>query len=259
MKERQNLPSISRWISKYVWVLVVLLTGAFLLSKSLISIPSDSIGLVTKSGSESRIFGPGVHLKTPFLREVRVFEVGESSAFSRLRLHLRDGQPVDMAINWQYAVSPESAEKLAPIYRDRTTFLMQFLSPLMEESASQVIGEQDARSLIELRPTLANTIRERITATLARHKGAGGQPFIISIGLVVVSELKFSEGFYAAIDRKLVADSEIAALVTKAATINSVENGLQIEATRKWNGLLPMIITGQSTRMPWTSDQVSFE
>ena len=241
---------------------VVFLMGIgllFLFSSGLYSIvgPGTMGILVTLGKVSPTALQPGVHFKLPIVSSiipmsVRVnkFEMDETAASNDLQdVHTR------IAVNFH--VEPKDVSWVYSRIGTEETMMHSILSPVLSNTFKAVVAKYTAEELITKRNLVKAEIDSRLAKSLLNYKTV--------IDGVNITNFSFSPEFERAIERKQVAQQQALQaqyeldrakvkakqkIVTAQADANAMKLKqsvltpmlLQLEAIKKWNGILPSVV-----------------
>jgi prohibitin 2 len=237
-----------------------LIAGLFILNLVLdtfYSIPAGSRGvLVTFGQVDMQAKEPGLHVKAPFIQEVKITSVQTRKYQSDAAAASKDLQVVSATIAINYHLVPE----LVPVIYQNLggSYETNIIQPLEQESVKAITAQFTAEELI----TRREEVREKIRDLLKEKLG----PRYIQVEDISITNFDFSPSFNQAIEAKVTAEQNALASKNKLEQIKyeaqqrieqargeaeaikiqadaiRVQGGadyVRLQAINKWNGALP--------------------
>lgn len=178
-----------------VGVVVLLLSTLF---GAFYTIDAGNKGVVLRFGAVEREVGEGLHLKIPFIEDVKVYNARLRAVGVEGSGASKDLQSVHTAITVNFSINPE---QVGWIYTNLPAdFQTSIIQPNVSEIFKAVTAKYNVDELITKRETVKNEIAEMIKQRLAAYK--------LIVNNVSITNFVFSEQFNKAIEAKQVAEQE---------------------------------------------------
>lgn len=203
----------------------------------------------------------GLHLKIPFVQDVKWMDIKTQKYEADLTAASKDLQDVNTKIAINYHLAAESVPKL---YKEiGVDYAISVIQPLEQETNKAVASQFTAEELITKRDSVRQKMKDQLTEKLL--------PRGIIVEDVSIIDFKFSESFSAAIERKVTAEQDALTAKNKLEQVKfekeqtiakaegeakaieiqaraiQVQGGkdyVQLQAIARWNGVLPTFIGG---------------
>lgn len=228
--------------------------------KSFSIIPAGHIGVVTQFGKvQDFTFDEGLHIKSP-LTTVHKFSVQTSKVEAEASAASKDLQTVAAAIAVNYRLKADTVDEM---YRNvKGGYEVTIVAPAIQEVVKSVTAQYTADELITKRGDVSALIQSRLAERLSEYS---------IVEVVSITNFDFSESFNRAIEAKVTAEqdalasknkleqtkyeaeqtvvkakAEAESLRIQAEALASNEELVSLEAVRKWNGVLPSYVAGNS-------------
>lgn len=229
-------------------------------------IPTGHTGVVTTFGRvENVTLDSGLHLKAPWQSVIKMDNRVQKKS-TDLECFSRDIQEVKMLYTLNYQISKADAMKIyANIGRD---YYNTIIIPLISEAAKTMTAKYTAEELITNRTELAMSIESTLAENLKDYN--------ILLVSTSIENIDFTDAFTDAVEAKQVAQQNKLRTQTEADTkviqANADAQVRKIEADaeayvnttvsesltpeilqkmyyEKWNGVLPSVLTGDSSNL----------
>lgn len=236
----------------------------------LVVIDETERGVVRRLGKVSNVMEPGLNFRTPFIERVYKINVGtEKIEVEGVDAASKDQQTVTTSIALQFNVLPGSVRDLYVnnLYRD---YKERVIDPAIQDAVKASTAKFNASELITKRPE----VKEMMESILAERLGEVG----IHVSNLDVVNFEFSASFNAAIEQKVTAEQEalreknnlekvqfeaqqaierakaeaektrleVEALKLGSDLIEKIYAEAQLEAAKRWNGVLPTHMYGSA-------------
>lgn len=239
---------------------LIVLVGLIGFFSSFTIVGAGERGVITRLGKvQDRILDEGFHLKTPFIERVIHIDVTTQKAETDADAASRDLQSVDTTIALNYAVNPDSVNLLYQEYR--RDYVSRLISPAIQEAVKAGTAQFSAEELITKRSEVRDAIKSDLDSRL--------QPEGINVQSFSIVNFTFSKAFDDAIESKQVAEqkalqaerdlqrieieakqriaqaeAEAEAIRITAQALSQNADLVELEAVKKWNGVLPSYTGG---------------
>ena len=225
------------------------------------TIKTGERGVVTRFGKVQRSLDQGLHFKIPLIESVDKTNVQTQKEQTEASAASSDLQNVraTVAVNWN--VQPD---KVVDLYvKVGSKFGSTIIDPAIQEVVKAVTAKYTAEELITKRPQVTEDIQSQLYERLISND--------IVVTSVSIVNFDFSESFNEAIEAKVTAEQQALAqknkleqvkyeaeqrVVQSKAEAEAIKiqaealkenNGLvELEAVKKWNGVLPTTVTNGS-------------
>lgn len=237
-----DLPSISKWLSRaFPWVAGLAL-GAFLLFQCFLFVPPGQVGVSGGAeGQTGSVIPSGLHGQWPFGRGVQIVDVRAVSASAKVTAHLKDLQIVKFELHWQCSILKSGAARLVANYGRPEELIPKTVVPLVREAAEEVVASLTPEQFLASRGEFGARIKKRFLELLASAHPGDLAPPEVEIGEIAVVDLWFSDAFQKMMDRKLEAQNMAEVMAVEAAAVRRWPEILPLRAMEKWDGRLPLI------------------
>lgn len=237
--------------------LVLILLVAF---NPITIVHAGSRGVVTTFGQVSdRVLDEGIHLVNP-LSEVHMVVVQTMNVEAESTAASKDLQTVRATVVVNYHINPATVNRLYQTVQG--DYATNVITPAIQDSVKAATAGFTAEELITKRGEVSDAIKASLTEKLVQFA---------SVETVSITNFDFSESFNAAIEAKVTAEQDALAAKNKlaqteyeaqqtvvkataeaeslriqAAALKDNQDLVELEAVRKWNGILPTYMLGDS-------------
>lgn len=203
----------------------------------------------------------GIHFVMPFISHMKTMNVKTQKSNIRTQAFTKDIQQATLTYVLNYNLQPQNAHKM---YREvGKDYHDTILMPIVEGTIKDVIGRQQAQSLIGDREKVTNEIKVKLANELAKH--------YINVTDFQITNIGYSDVFEHAIEEKvtaeqealkarnktvqvqeearqkvLTAEAEAKSMEIRAQALAKNQSLVQYEAVKKWDGKLPEYMMGNS-------------
>ena len=260
----KKIVKISLYVA-LIFVIVMAFFGFFYIVSA-----GERAVLLTFGKPSMDAIGEGLHFKLPFVQKAIIMDVKTQKYQADLTASSRDLQDVKTTIAINYRVSPELTpqiyQTIGLAYADIVIY------PLEQEVNKGITAQFTAEELITKREDVRQKMKDSLTEKLLSRG--------ILVEEVSIVNFAFSESFSQAIEAKVTAEqnalgaknkleqvkyeaeqaitqaqgqAEAQSLLARSVTIQTIEYQrlqVQLEAIKKWNGILPQVTGGA---MPFIS------
>lgn len=257
-----NIPQIPLKRIYYIFtpVLVVFLFYVFV---PFTIVDTGHRGLVTRFGAVDRILLEGIHWKIPLFEQVREVDVRTTKLEVKTTGYSKDLQVVESTLALNYHLNPEAIGKL--FQEVGLEYELRIIDPALQESFKAVAANFTAQELIEQRPR----VKEQIRGSLVERLGLKH----VVVDDFSITDFAFSDQFETAVEAKqkaqqdalraenelkkvqfeaeqrvtqAKAEAEAIRIQAQAITQQGGSNYVQLKATEKWDGKLPVYMLGDT-------------
>ena len=232
-----------------ILVICVVLSLVFFIS-SYEAIDEGERGLVTRYGKTVKIIEPGLNY-VGIINDVTVFQTRNNRYEATANAGTIDLQTAVIQVAVNYEIDKASIDKIYNTFGK--DYIDRIFTQNVQESVKSVSAKYQASELITKRDKFKQEVIAKLTETVNKY---------VIITDVTINNIDFSPSFNAAIEQKVVAEQDAAkarnllekaraeaeAIKVQAEAIKSsggVEY-VQLEAIKKWNGVLPNYLMGDS-------------
>lgn len=178
-------------------------------------------GVQLRYGAITGIAKPGLHLKLPFVDEVKFVSVQtHTQVYDKLEAYSRDQQPATMRVSVSFHVPESDVKELYAQYGSIDALVDRLLSRKLPAELKNVFGGYNAISVIQDRTQFG------IDVSSAVKKGTTGPLLIDS---VQVEEIAFSQAYEDSIEKRMMAEVEIQ---TKRQNLDTEKINAEIAVTQ---------------------------
>ncbi len=249
--------------------------GIILVVNMFVIITAGERGVILRLGAvQNNILDEGFHFKIPFVERIKLVDVKIQKSETTLEASTRDLQNCDFTIALNYHLDPS---KVNTIYQTiGIQFKYRIIDPAVSEVVKAVASKYTAESLITKRDAVSKEIRLSLADKLKEYN--------IIVDNFSVVNFRFSDVFAVSIEAKQVAEQnalkaerdlqrikieaqqqiEQAKAEAKSLSLkrNEITDSLiklreiemQLEAIKKWDGVLPKVSSGAVPFINITSD-----
>ena len=217
-------------------------------------------GVLTRwSAVTGKVFGEGLFVRVPIADRVVIMDVKIQKEQVEASAASKDLQSVSSVVALNFHINPD---KVATIYQEvGADYKIRLIDPALQESVKASTAKYTAEELI----TKRELVREEIKAHLITKLPPRG----IEVDDFNIVDFNFSESFNVAIEAKVTAEQSALAARNKleqikfeaeqkvaeakgkaeairieAAALKDNPQVLQLRTLEKWNGQLPMVMSG---------------
>lgn len=255
--------TIKFWLS-----MVALLFGFIVMISSFEVVQTGEKGIVLRMGNLNRVMEPGLNWKIPLAERVITMNVKTQIIKSSEKAASNDMQDAftEVAVNFNIL-----DKNVKAIFIDvRNEYADKYIIPYVQEAVKAVTAEYTAEELITKRADVKTDITENLKLALAKVN--------INVTNISITDFNFSDEFNKAIEEKVTAEQEALkqanitkqeeekkkqeilkaqamaektrleaqALLMNSDLIDKIIAEAQLEAAKKWNGVLPTHMYGSA-------------
>lgn len=237
--------------------------------------PGERGIMVTMGKTSETVLGEGPHLKIPLFSYIRTMSVRVQKSEDETEAATKDMQRVGAKVALNWTINPESVGKMLREVGDETAIDSNIIAPAVSEVLKAATAKMTAEEVLIKRMELKHNIDEMLITRLGNY------------GLVVkdisLVNLSFTNEFNHAVEAKQIAeqqakqaeyvalkatqDAKAAIETAKGQAESSLTNAraqaeaqkllkqtltqelLQLEYLKKWNGVLPQVMSGSGSGM----------
>jgi regulator of protease activity HflC (stomatin/prohibitin superfamily) len=248
-------------IGKWVAVLAVVLILILWLNPFVVVGPGER-GVVVRLGAiQDGVLGEGLHFRIPLVEKVATVDVKTHKIEVTAPSYSKDLQNVDTKIALNYHLDPFSVHRL--LQKIGVDYEVRIISPAIQESVKAATAKFTAAELVSERSKVKEEIKAILIARL--------HPNFIEVDDFSIVDFEFAESFERAIDEKQIAEqnalkaqndlrriqveaeqrvaqatAEAEAIRIQSEALKQNQGLIQLEAVKKWNGVLPYYIMGNA-------------
>lgn len=244
------------------FIIILIILAAVFILKPWVQVGAGERGIVQNFGAvQDVVLNEGIHLKIPFMQEVRLMDVKIQKAMTDAASSSSDLQDVDLAVALNYHVIPEKANL---VYQTiGIAFKERIIDPAIQEVMKAVTARYTAEELITKRPAVSSEMKDALTSRLLESN--------IAVDAFSIISFSFSQTFTDAIEAKQTAEQNalkakrdldrikveaeqtIAAAKAQAEALRLQKESISpdlielrkieanLKAIEKWNGVLPNV------------------
>lgn len=257
-------------IKAVVFGVIGVIVLIFVLS-SAVTIEETERGIVTKFGAVTGVIDPGFHLVNPFTTAVHKMDVAVQGLPLEELTYSKDGQTIVVKYVVNYQIDVNSVES---IYKEvNRNYENVYVMPKSRQALKEVFSKYTAQGIVESRGIISNEVSTLLQSYPELN------PKGIRISSVSIENIDFDDGYEAAIANKQVQEQQ--ALAQKNITaqeeekkkqeilraealaektrlevtalqaggddiIRKIQAEAQLEAAKRWNGVLPVNMYGSA-------------
>lgn len=228
--------------------------------------------MVTMGKTGTEVLGEGPHLKLPFISSIKTMSIRVKKSEDTTEAATKDMQKViaKIAINW--TINPDSVGNMLREIGSEESIEINVIAPAVAEVLKASTSKMTAEEVLTKRMELKHSIDEALILRLKQY------------GLIVkdisLVDLDFTKEFNHAVEQKQIAEQQAkqASYIAEKATQDAIaavnkakgeadslllnaqaqakaqnllrlsltKDVLALEYLKKWNGVLPQIMTGNS-------------
>jgi len=261
MNDKQK--SLLTTVAVIVGILIVLI--AFVVWPSIRIVPQGEVFAVRRFGVVEEALQPGLHFRLVGMHSVDSYDVLVRAETVTFAAHTTDAQSVRGYVTVQYRIDQNRIVDIAHEYGSMNSLVNRLQEVFLYETQN-VFATKNAMDLVLHRALLAPEIRSRLDAI--------ANQYFISIVMVTLEELSFSEGFEQSIESVAMADQdrrraeielEVARLEAQQLIVHAEADAealrimqaawgdlgsevreimLRQQAITAWDGILPSVVGG---------------
>ncbi|MCX7512856.1 prohibitin family protein [Frateuria hangzhouensis] len=207
------------------FMLGALLLGALVLLMaffgSFYTVDQGTRGVQLRYGAVIGVAQPGLHLKLPFVDEVKFVSVqNQTQVYEKLEAYSRDQQPATMRVSVSFHIPDDQVQALYAQYGGIEALVERLVSRKLPDELKNVFGGYNAISVIQDRTQFG------IDVSNAVKKGTVGP---LRIDGVQVEEIEFSQAYEDSIEKRMMAEVEIQ---TKRQNLDTEKINAEISVTK---------------------------
>lgn len=216
---------------------------------------------VTLGKTSPESFTEGVHFVTPFISKMHKMDVKTQKSNVATIVFTKDIQQARLEYIVNYNLQPDSVHKM---FREvGTDYVSKIVTPVVEGTVKNVVGEWNASDLISNRSKATTTILSQLKEQLSDN--------YINVTDFQITNIDYSDSFEKAIEAKvtaeqealqaknqtvkvqeeakqkiLTAEAEAKSIQLKAQALANNRQLVELEYAKKWDGKLPQYVLGNS-------------
>ncbi|MDO4500398.1 MAG: prohibitin family protein [Erysipelotrichaceae bacterium] len=235
------------------------------------TVPTGHTGVVTLFGAvQENTLEAGVHVMNPFKKVIKIDNRVQKNS-TELNVFSSDIQEVDVVYTVNYQIQKENAQK---IYKTiGLSYYDTAIAPKVTETVKAVMAQYTAEALVSSRAEVSERIEKQLKESLAKYN--------IEVVATSIENLDFTDAFTDAVEAKQVAEQNKLKAQTEAETkvinaqaaadVKLIEAKAEAEANelktnslsdkllreqyiQKWNGVLPEVVSENSTILKGLSE-----
>lgn len=228
-------------------LLIVVLLGAL----GFRTIAPSQIGVVVRFGNIVSVEESGITWQVPFVTRITKMDVNQRSIIGVYETSTKDMQTTTEYVTTQYVVDASKAKELYKSFlgNHEVNIIQPIIASVVQDSVSTV----SISELVSNRVELSNTMTAKAKELL--------EPYGIRIVSMQITNHDFSDEYETAITAKIVAQERVktAQYEQETAKVNAETNKIMSQSydenvkfkmfLEKWNGILPLYVTGESEMM----------
>lgn len=242
-------PEEQKLIKKGAIGVVVLVFLVITALNTIYTVPSGTVGIITRFTKVNRETQPGIGLKIPYIEGITGMNVQIQKEQVDASAATNDLQNVTATVALNYHLDHTQVTNiyvnLTPLYKDN------IISPTLQAAVKSVTSAYSASDLVDKRPEVTQKIEDELVSKL--------EPRGILVDQFSIVNFAFSPEYASAVEAKVVAqqDAEKAQFNLQQAQVNAQANEVQDaslsdqileqQAIAKWNGILPTTLAGQGS------------
>jgi len=221
--------------------------------------------IITTFGKASNtVYAAGMHIKLPFIQNVKRFDVKTIRADYKTQTYTKDIQTANITVSYSYNLKEQDIVSTYKQYGNE--WQERILYPNLEQAVKAEVGVWNADQIVANRDKVANNILVSLQDRMTEHK------YPVMITNFQMINIDFSSQFEQAIEKKVIAEqaaleeanktkqveqqakqtvtqakAEAESMRIRANALASNPKLVSYEAVQKWDGKLPQFMMGNST------------
>jgi len=221
--------------------------------------------IITTFGKASNtVYAAGMHIKLPFIQNVKRFDVKTIRADYKTQTYTKDIQTANITVSYSYNLKEQDIVSTYKQYGNE--WQERILYPNLEQAVKAEVGVWNADQIVANRDKVANNILVSLQDRMIEHK------YPVMITNFQMINIDFSSQFEQAIEKKVIAEqaaleeanktkqveqqakqtvtqakAEAESMRIRANALASNPKLVSYEAVQKWDGKLPQFMMGNST------------
>jgi len=221
--------------------------------------------IITTFGKASEtVYSAGMHVKLPFIQNVKRFDVKTIRADYKTQTYTKDIQTANITVSYSYNLKEQDIVSTYKQYGNE--WQERILYPNLEQAVKAEVGVWNADQIVANRDKVANNILVSLQDRMTEHK------YPVMITNFQMINIDFSSQFEQAIEKKVIAEqaaleeanktkqveqqakqtvtqakAEAESMRIRANALASNPKLVSYEAVQKWDGKLPQFMMGNST------------
>ena len=221
--------------------------------------------IITTFGKASNtVYAAGMHIKLPFIQDVKRFDVKTIRADYKTQTYTKDIQTANITVSYSYNLKEQDIVSTYKQYGNE--WQERILYPNLEQAVKAEVGVWNADQIVANRDKVANNILVSLQDRMTEHK------YPVMITNFQMINIDFSSQFEQAIEKKVIAEqaaleeanktkqveqqakqtvtqakAEAESMRIRANALASNPKLVSYEAVQKWDGKLPQFMMGNST------------
>lgn len=206
----------------------------------------------------------GLHFYNPFTSGIREYSVRQETWSAKTDIFTKDTQNVNVSFSVTYYPDPKFVNEFYVQYGDEASLVTKIIQPTILGPMKDAIGQVNADELIAKREQITKTAMAEITKSLA--------PSHVVVTGLQFTNLDFDDAYEKAVEEKVVAtqkaqkakndtvtieeqakqtvktaEAQATAMRIQSAALAQNKGLVEYELAKKWNGVLPTMMMGNST------------
>lgn len=188
--------------NRVILLAIVAVAVAAIAFGSFFTIDQGYRGVVLRLGAFSRIAGPGLGLKVPFVdRVVRIRVQTNSKVYDGMEAYSRDQQMADLRLSVTYRIVPDMVNEVYSQFGSEDGLVSRLLDRRVNELAKTVFGRFNAVEAIQMRGSLNQQVSDAIINVIDQN--------VVVIESVQIEDIAFSTAYEQSVEARMMAEVEV--------------------------------------------------
>lgn len=191
-------------IGKILGAIVGFIAVVFVLTSlfgSWYTVPSGSVGVLTRNNAYVGLVQPGLGWKMPIIDKVAEVWTQSQTMPYKSKVYSKDQQPIDLAISVTYSIPADTVKDVFLQYQTRENLISRILDRRVNEQAEIVFGKYSAPDVPGKRAQISLEISNAIKTVTT------GTPILISS--VQLENVDFSDAYEQSVEARMLAEIEV--------------------------------------------------
>ena len=226
--QKEEYPSISRFLKKWLPLILVVSVLALLANSSMITIRSGYVGLLERGGKiQTPALKEGQHLKIPFLDRIHFFETRLKPIYAKADGLSKDNIPFTIEVQQLIGVKADKVDELFLNYGRPKDLIKGLLVPALQHAAQTTASSYELTEIYSNQENIRAQIEE--AANLAFTKTAirdTAEEAYFNLGALSISRITLAKEIKKALSKSAIqpwlTDSNTASPTTASSTEKTV-------------------------------------
>lgn len=175
-------------------LLVILIPGSFH------TVDAGTVAVVRQMGVIADVEGPGTYFDFYLVRRYEKYDAKVQQVEINMEAYTSDAQSMEISMVVQFQIRQDKVEDIALNYGGLAALTNRIQSVAIERTKAS-LSQYQAEKLIEERNSISPTVESEISTAI-------GDKYYVNFNSAVLTDIKFSEAFEAAVEAKMMAQQE---------------------------------------------------